>query len=211
VTARCIPQFALVDSPPWRGVARFAHAQLAWLRIAVAALIHCCATAAMGAADMPSVTVDVEHQGDAYVVVATLLAPVTPSAAWAVLTDFDHMADFMPTLTASRVLKRVDNNVLVQQSGKMELGTFRMPFESQRMVELAPPTTIHSRQLRGNMQRVDSTTTFSETPGGTRIDYRVEIVPKLWMPETIAGPLLRTEVDRQFNAILKELIRRNTP
>ena len=45
---------------------------------------------------------------------------------------------------------------------------------------------------------------------GTRIDYRVEIVPKLWMPETIAGPLLRTEVDRQFNAILKELIRRNT-
>ena len=179
--------------------------------LSIAVLVALATPACVPAAEpMPPVTVDVQHNGDVYVVVAALFAPVAPAAAWAVLTDFDHMSDFMPSLTASRVLKRVDNSVLVQQSGKTQLGTFRMPFESFREIDLAPPT-IRSRQLRGNMQRVDSTTTFTEVPGGTRIEYRVEIVPKLWMPETVAGPLLKGEVEKQLDAILKEIVRRAMP
>ncbi len=179
--------------------------------LSLAALVALVTPACVPAvAPMPPVTVDVQHDGDVYVVVAALFAPVAPAAAWAVLTDFDHMSDFMPSLTASRVLKRVDNSVLVQQSGKTQLGTFRMPFESFREIDLAPPT-IRSRQLRGNMQRVDSTTTFIEVPGGTRIEYRVEIVPKLWMPEKVAGPLLKGEVEKQLDAILNEIARRAMP
>jgi hypothetical protein len=100
--------------------------------------------------------------------------------------------------------------MLVRQQGQMELGAVRMPFESDRIVELSPPSLIRSRQVRGNMQRVDSTTTFTPVPGGTRIDYRVEIVPKLWLPETVIGPLLRGEVERNFTAILREIVRRKT-
>lgn len=157
-----------------------------------------------------SVTVGIEHKGDVYIVVASLVAPVVPADAWAVLTDFDRMASFMPTLKSSRVLKRVEDNVLVQQRGQMELGAFRMPFESDRMIELVPPGLIRSHQVRGNMQRVDSTTTFTEVPGGTRVDYRVEIVPKLWIPEGVAGPMMRDAVERQFTAVLREIIRRKT-
>ncbi len=166
------------------------------------------ATAADDAAQ--SVTVGIEHKGDVYIVVASLVAPVPQADAWAVLTDFDKMAAFMPTLKSSKVLKRVDDNVLVQQRGQMELGSFRMPFESDRMIELLPPGLIRSHQLRGNMQRVDSTTTFTEIPGGTRVDYRVEIVPKLWIPEGVAGPMMRDAVERQFTAVLREIIRRKT-
>jgi carbon monoxide dehydrogenase subunit G len=154
------------------------------------------------------VTVGVEHDGEVYVVIASFTAPVAPAAAWAVLTDFDHMADFMPSLKASRVLDHKDSKLLVEQRGTMELGTFRMPFESQRTIEMFPPNRIDSSQLRGNMQRVDSVTTVNEVPGGTRVDYRIEIVPKLWMPQNIAGPLLKNETERQFTAILKEIVRR---
>jgi len=170
------------------------------------ALAGLCASAAD---EPPSpVTVGVEHKGDVYIVVASFIAPVVPADAWAVLTDFDNMASFMPTLTSSRVLQRAEGRVLVQQRGRMELGTFKMPFESDRMIEMSPPDVIHSRQVRGNMQRVDSTTAFVAVPGGTRIDYRVEMVPKLWMPESVAQPLLHTEIERQFTAILREIIRR---
>jgi hypothetical protein len=158
----------------------------------------------------PSITVGIDHKGDVYIVVATLTAPVVPADAWAVLTDFDEMASFMPQLKSSRVLRRADDYVLVQQRGQMELGSFRMPFESDRKIEMEPPGLIRSHQVRGNMQRVDSTTTFTEIPGGTRVDYRVEIVPKLWIPEGVAGPMMRDAVDRQFTAVLKEIMRRKT-
>jgi len=164
---------------------------------------------AAGAEDTTqAVSVGVEHKGDVYVIVASLVAPVVPADAWAVLTDFDKMASFMPTLKSSRVLKRDEDNVLVQQRGQMELGAFRMPFESDRMIELVPPGLIKSHQVRGNMQRFDSTTTFTEIPGGTRVDYRVEMVPKLWMPEGVAGPMMRDAVERQFTAVLREIMRR---
>lgn len=188
--------------------ARCARAARALASAALAAFALFAANAHAATDALPPVTVSVEHTGDVYVVVASLIAPVAPAAAWTVLTDFDHMADFMPTLKSSRVLKAVDNRVLVHQRGTMELGALRMPFESDREIEMSPPGVIHSRQVRGNMQRVDSTTTFNEIPGGTRVDYRVEIVPKLWMPESVAGPLLRSEVERQFTAIQRELVRR---
>lgn len=182
---------------------------LAAMSLAIAAA---CATPHLRAAEDPlsSVLVGVEHKGDAYIVVASLTVPVLPSDAWAVLTDFDHMADFMPTLKTSRVLKTAEGRILVQQRGTMEMGALRMPFESDRIIDLSPPGMIRSKQVRGNMQRVDSTTTFAEVPGGTRIDYRVEIVPRLWMPESIAQPLLHSEIERQFTAILREIVRRKS-
>ncbi len=189
---------------------RRARTRCAALAAAALATLTALAGLCASAADEPPspVTVGVEHKGDVYIVVASFIAPVVPADAWAVLTDFDNMASFMPTLTSSRVLQRAEGRVLVQQRGRMELGTFKMPFESDRMIEMSPPDVIHSRQVRGNMQRVDSTTAFVAVPGGTRIDYRVEMVPKLWMPESVAQPLLHTEIERQFTAILREIIRR---
>lgn len=156
----------------------------------------------------PSVSVGVEHKDDAYIVVASLVAPVVPADAWAVLADFDRMASFMPNLASSRVLQRTGRQLLVAQRGEMVLGVFRLPFESLRIVELSPPQSIRSTQLRGNFRRIDSATTFAAVPVGTRVDYRVEIVPSLWLPETIAEPMLRAEVERQFSAILREIVRR---
>jgi ribosome-associated toxin RatA of RatAB toxin-antitoxin module len=155
----------------------------------------------------PSVTATVEHKGDAYIVVATMHAPVQPDAAWAVLTDFDNMAKFMPTLKSSQVVNRSEGKLLVRQSGNMELGAFKMPFESDRLIE-PTPALILSKQVKGSMQRVESTCAFVAITGGTRVDYRVEIVPKAWIPESIAGPMMRGEIERQFNAMLKEIMRR---
>jgi ribosome-associated toxin RatA of RatAB toxin-antitoxin module len=166
------------------------------------------ASASATASDVtPSVTAAVEHKGDTYIVVATLHAPVPPEAAWAVLTDFDNMAKFMPSLKTSQIVERSEGKVLVRQTGTMELGTFKMPFESDRLIE-PTPAMILSKQVRGNMQRVESTCAFAAIPGGTRVDYRVEMVPKTWIPESIAGPMMRSEIERQFNAVLREILRR---
>jgi ribosome-associated toxin RatA of RatAB toxin-antitoxin module len=154
------------------------------------------------------VTVEVEHNGDNYVATVVMIAPADRSIAWDVLSDFDHMTEFLPNLTSSRVLQRDGDRLLVQQSGRMEFGAVRMPWQSDREVQLTPQTVIHSRQLRGNMQRVESVARFSDVPGGTRVDYRVEMVPKLWMPESVAAPMMRDSMERQFSAMRDEIIKR---
>ena len=137
-----------------------------------------------------------------------LTAPADRVVVWGVLVDFDHMTEFLPNLATSRVLKRDGDRLLVEQTGRTDFGAIHMPWQSDREIELTPQTTIHSRQLRGNMQRVESVAKCSDVSGGTRVDYRVEMVLKGWLPESVAGSMMRDSMERQWGAMLNEIMKR---
>lgn len=58
------------------------------------------------------VVVAVRESGDAFIVQATIRPPVSLRTAWDVLVDFDHMVGIVSNLTASKVVSR-NGNVLI--------------------------------------------------------------------------------------------------
>jgi carbon monoxide dehydrogenase subunit G len=153
--------------------------------------------------------VQVVKQGDAYVVEATILAPVPLAEAWAVLTDFDHMARFIPNLSESDIRERHGNRIEVHQKGVARFGLFKFPFDSLREIDLTPNEIVRSRQTSGATRSAQSQTIFVETGGVTRISYRAEIEPGFWMPALISRPFIEHEVREQFEAIVAEMMRRH--
>jgi carbon monoxide dehydrogenase subunit G len=166
---------------------------------------------ATGAAEppVPRVDIDLHQSGRTFVVDATFSAPVPPSVAWDVLTDFEHMDAFVPNLAESRIVARDGNVLTILQYGVARFGPLAFRFESERQVTLAPFTTIRSTQLRGTMDKLDSTTTFASEGTGTRLTYRVEAIPGTLFPDVIARRFLRHEIAEQFDAIVREMIRRH--
>jgi ribosome-associated toxin RatA of RatAB toxin-antitoxin module len=164
-----------------------------------------------GAADPPvtHVDIDLRQSGRTFVVDATFSAPVPPSVAWDVLTDFEHMDAFVPNLAESRIVARDGNGLTIVQYGVARFGPFAMRFESERRVTLAPFTTIRSTQLRGTMDKLDSTTTFASEGTGTRLTYHVEAIPGALFPDVVARHFLRHEIAEQFDAIVREMVRRH--
>jgi hypothetical protein len=152
--------------------------------------------------------IDVSRRGGIFVVDAALWAPVAPHEAWTVLVDFDHMASFVPNLSESRVVSRSAGQVTVAQKGVARLGLLRYPFESVREVDLQPFEQVRSRNVGGNVSRIDSTTRIFESGSGTRILYHVEVAPEFWFPDLIGEAFLRHEIREQFDAIVKEMVRR---
>ena len=181
-----------------------------WLRLACVAVIA--AAPAALAADPPAVPVDIDlrQAGRTFVVDATFRAPVPPSVAWDVLTDFERMDAFVPNLADSRIVAREGNRLTIQQHGVARFGPLAVRFESERLVTLVPPSTIRSTQVRGSMEMLDSITTFAPDGAGTKLTYHVEAIPGSLYPDFVARRFLRHEVAEQFDAIVREMIRRHS-
>ena len=155
-----------------------------------------------------SVDLRVLKRGTVYQVELSQSVPVPPELAWEVLTDFDAMARFVPNLESSRVTRREGPRLWITQSGVARFGPIAQRFESEREIELGPGGRIRARQVRGTLLSFESLASISAKPGGCQIVYRVEFEPALDLPDWVGAPLVKHEIEEQFAAIAREMIRR---
>lgn len=175
---------------------------------ALAAALAAAAPVVAAADDAVAAEVRVSQQGRTFVIDATFDAPVPPALAWEVLTDFEGMDAFVPNLLDSRIVARDGPRLTIVQHGVARFGPLSTRFASERVVTLAPPTSIRSVQTRGTMERLESLTTFAPVPSGTRLAYHVEVVPGALYPDALTRRFLSHEVREQFEAIVREMRRR---
>ena len=149
------------------------------------------------------------REGEEMTLTASVHAPVNPRVAWAVLTDFDRMAGWVPNLQESRIVSGPDERPLrVAQKGMKRVGLLTFSFQSVRAIELAPIKTIKAKGLSGNMRKLESTMRVSLEGEGTRLEYHLEFIPDFWVPPFIGPALIRRESRLQFEAIIDEMVRR---
>ena len=159
----------------------------------------------------PDWTVTVDKRGSTFVVDAHVDFPAPLRTAWEVLTDFDHMTAILSNLTASRIVSRTANTLVVQQEGLARYGFFSYPFTSEREIRLEPMKRIVARQLSGNARSFSSELQLSPGDNGTEVRYHAEMVPDSGIARTFGGPFIRHEIEEQFTALAAEMARRNAP
>jgi len=158
--------------------------------------------------------IDVHMQGDMVIVDGIATVAATSSETWAVLTDYDHMAEFLPNLESSKKIEDNGNGngneFQIAQKGKLRFGPFSLSFSSLRKIILDPDTKIVSSAISGNFRKLDSITQLSGTAGGTRIDYHVEAIPDIALPDVIAVSMARKSVREFFDGVKAEIERRKS-
>lgn len=143
------------------------------------------------------ITVDVE------LTVAASLQEV-----WQVLTDYEHMAQIVSNVESSKVNRRTDNMVEVEQKSRTAFGPFRFSFDNVREVELSPYERIRSRVVRGDMIGSEFTTHVIPDGTSTRIVNHGEFVPTVWIPPVIGPAFLEAQTRKQFMEMRDEILRR---
>ncbi len=135
------------------------------------------------------VHVRVSSDGDTIVVVVD--RPVRASAAqvWDVLTDFDHMAQFLPHLEFSGAEHRGPLHVRVYQKGAATSGLVRFAFENVREVELTPFKYIRSRYIGGDLNASEYETLLEDGGADVHIINRGRYVSSMFVPPVV-GPIV---------------------
>lgn len=152
--------------------------------------------------------VAVEYRDGSYYASLSFVVAVPPQLALEVMTDFEHMADFVPKLSASKLLGRSGNVYRIAQQGTANFGPLSFAFESERQIEAFPEGRLVSQGISGSPRSIYSELRISAAPGGSRLDYRVEMVPDRWLPSTIGTHFMRHELAEQFMALGREMERR---
>lgn len=174
----------------------------------VACALLLCAALAGAAEVLRDATINAWRAEGVIHVEASFHVDVPPALAWRVMTDYEHMVAFVPTMTESRVLSAANGRLTVYQKGVASLAWFSHDWEVEREVTLEPEVTIRSRALRGNVKRMEMETHLTPEGDGVHIRYRALTVPDFWVPPLIGPALMKSEVTDQFTALAAEMHRR---
>ena len=131
------------------------------------------------------------------------------SVVWEVLTDYEHMAQFISNIEYSGVETRTDNVLRVRQKGKATRGPLTLRFDYLREVELVPNHEIRSRLISGDLKASDFVTRIVEVATKLHIVNTGRYTPNLWVPPVIGPALIEAETQKQFGEIRNEIMRRS--
>ena len=178
------------------------------IRILFVPLLICLSLANASCAER-EVAVAVCEAGDAFIVQATIRPPVSLRTAWEVLVDFDHMVGIVNDLTASRVVSRNGNVLIVKQEGVARFGIFSFPFTAEREIRMEPQRRILAKNLSGTLRRMESELRLVPSGAeGIRIEYRAEFAFDSIVAGLFGVSFLNHEVEEQFQSIVAEMKRR---
>ena len=168
------------------------------------------AVQARGAQD---VGVDAQLRGNALAITthATIRAPLP--VIWQTLTDYDHLAEFIPGMRMSRVLQRRGATVIVEQIGEAKFLIFHYPIDVVVQSDEHYPATIAVHVLSGNLRRLAGAYRIETVPGTRErfvLHWQGIIEPDIPLPLFITAPGLRETVADQFVGMVREIERRRS-
>jgi Polyketide cyclase / dehydrase and lipid transport len=161
------------------------------------------------AQDAKDIVVHVKKNGATIIVDVEMAVRAPPLAAWDVLTDYDHMAQFVTNVQSSKITDRKGNTLVVAQKSGTSFGLLKFSFDNVREVELVPHSEVRSKLISGDMKASAFTTRIvSDGGGGARVFNHGEFVPTMWVPPVLGTAFLEAETRRQFHELRNEIMRR---
>jgi len=135
--------------------------------------------------------------------------PVEPRAAWAVLTDYDRLAEFVPDMHESRLVSKPGQPHRVLQRGEKSWLILDAPFEVLMQMDEAPPSRIAFHQLAGTLKDMRGEWRLLPLKSGVRINYYARMEPGLLSPRAPGDSvLIQADIERMLEAIGREILRR---
>jgi carbon monoxide dehydrogenase subunit G len=142
-------------------------------------------------------------------ILAFIDVPADPAAAWAVLTDYNKLAEFVPDMHSSRVVSKPGEPIHVYQRGKKSWLVVDMPLELVFRMDETPASRIRFRMVSGNIQGMQGEWQLIPVAQGVRIRYFAHMKPGLL---SLRAPgdylLIEADIDNMMQAIGREILRR---
>lgn len=172
-------------------------------------LVASALAAACGALAAEDLAIAAERQGRVVKVLARATLQASPALVWQTLTDYDHLAEFIPGIASSRVIERHGPDTVVEQSGTARLLLFSYPIDVTVETRSQPPHVIEVRLLKGNLRQLEGAYRIEPLADGRLVlHWNGLIEPDLALPPLIGEFLMRANVEEQFTGMVREIERR---
>ena len=178
------------------------HLAVVW----IAGALACALAFARSATDL---SVSTTSEGGTFEVTARAVVYAPADLIWQTLTDYDHLADFVPGMNSSHVVLRQGARLVVEQKGAIGWWFFSYPIHVTVAATERPYQAIDVHLLQGNLRRLDGGYRIEPRPDGSaEVVWQGVVEPDTQLPGFIQKALLHRSISEQFTGILREIERR---
>lgn len=162
-----------------------------------------------GAAEGMQVIAEPRGSAVAVDVRATVAAP--HAVIWSTLTDYGHLAEFVPGMQSSKITERRGATAIVEQRGEAGFLIFSYGIDVVVASTEYHPDTIEIRVLKGNLKRLDGRYQVErgDRDGTWTVRWVGLIEPALTLPQFLNVRLIRGSIVDQFRGMVDEIERRD--
>lgn len=164
--------------------------------------------AALPARAAGPIALQVERDGARLQVNATVEAQAPAELCYAVIADFDRLAEFIPDLQSSRIVSAPGQPLRLRQVGETRGGFSRYSIDVTLALTVDPPRRIDFRRVDGNLALMEGNWQVSGDTGSCAVDYHATLQPSFWVPPLLGPVIVRHRVERQLAGLLAEIDRR---
>jgi carbon monoxide dehydrogenase subunit G len=156
----------------------------------------------------PQVTVTQAEDGLISVVADDqVAAPV--DVVWQTLTDYEHLASFIPDMQTSRVISAPGEPLHVRQEGATRFIGYNFPINGTFQIDTDPPNKVQFHSIAGNVRDMEGSYRLEMSGAVTHLHYEARFRPDFWVPALIGPSIMHGEINRQFEGLAAEILRRN--
>lgn len=155
-------------------------------------------------------TVEAKRAGSAVAVEARATLRARADLIWETLTDYDHLAEFIPGMRESKMIDRRGPAAIVEQHGEAKFLVFSYAIDVVVASAEYPPDRIEIHVLSGNLRQLDGAYRLraGDEHGTWVLSWSGLIEPTLPVPSFLAVGLMRRNVEAQFSGMVAEIERR---
>ncbi len=163
------------------------------------------------AAAADGLVVNAESRGSAVAVDVRATVAAPHALIWSTLTDYGHLAEFVPGMQSSKITERRGATAIVEQRGEAGFLIFSYGIDVVVASTEYHPDTIEVRVLKGNLKRLDGRYQVErgEKEGTWVVSWVGIIEPSLSLPQFLNVRLIRGSIVDQFRGMIDEIERRD--
>jgi carbon monoxide dehydrogenase subunit G len=169
----------------------------------------CAAVQSVPPATAQEIWIESEREGDFITFSASADLKVDQKIAWQVLSDYDHLADFIPDMKSSRIVLRTSDGAMVEQKGEFSFLFFHQPIDVVLAVYEEPQRRIIARAVSGNLRDMEGRYELLASDHGVRLSYFGRFTPDFYVPPLVGMPIVRNLMAKRFRAMVAEIVRRD--
>lgn len=138
-------------------------------------------------------------------------ASASPYVAWQVLSDYDHIADYVHSMLSSRAVRDSSGSLRVEQTATGGLFVFRRKVRVVLAVSEDPGRRIEFRDLLGeDFWHYHGEWRIEPDSTGVRVHYELEAEPRMAVPRSLYRGMLKNGARELLNEVRNEILRRST-
>ncbi|MBI3595298.1 MAG: SRPBCC family protein [Nitrospirae bacterium] len=137
---------------------------------------------------------------------AQILVPAPPEKVWNTLTNYDHLADFLPGMESSRIVRRTEDQIILEQISRNRFLFFRKKIKIILNISEKKDREISFYKIGGDMELFSGKWILKqvEEGKGTLLIYMLKFKPAFYVPRWVIRYTLEHDIPDQLRIISRQ-------